>query len=62
MNEVRLLLLNKGLVMEPYITFEQQIKKVLKSLDGGVSLDITFAGNNDNSHGKKPMKGIIKLE
>ena len=37
MNEVRLLLLNKGLVMEPYITFEQQIKKALKSLDGEVT-------------------------
>ena len=60
MNEVRLLLLNKGLVMEPYITFEQQIKKVLKSLDGEVSTDITLAGNNDNTSITELVDSIIK--
>ena len=30
MDEVRLLMLNKGLIMDTYITFEQQIKKILK--------------------------------
>ena len=58
MNEVRLLLLNKGLV--PYITFEQQIKKVLKSLDGEVSTDITLAGNNDNTSITELVDSIIK--
>ena len=34
MNTVRLLLLNKGLVMETYITFKQDIQNFLKSLEG----------------------------
>ena len=46
MDAIRLLVLNKGLVMEPYITFEQQIVKLLKSLDGEVSEDITKTGNS----------------
>lgn len=60
MNEVRLLLLNKGLVMEPYITFEQQIKKALKSLDGEVTSDITMAGNNDSVSITELVDSIIK--
>ena len=46
--------------MEPYITFEQQIKKVLKSLDGEVSTDITLAGNNDNTSITELVDSIIK--
>ena len=46
MDTVRLLLLNKGLVMESYVTFEQQIDKVLASLEGTISDDITKTGNN----------------
>lgn len=34
METVRMLLLNKGLVMESYITFENDIEKYLKSLEG----------------------------
>ena len=36
MNTVRLLLLNKGLIMENYITFRKDIDDYLKSLEGGV--------------------------
>ena len=46
MDTVRLLVLNKGLVMEPYVTFEQQIDKILLSLEGTISDDITKTGNN----------------
>ena len=37
---VRLLLLNKGLVMEKYITFESNIEKILDSLEGVASENI----------------------
>lgn len=37
---VRLILLNKGLVMDKYITFEKNIKSVLNSLEGTDSEDI----------------------
>ena len=46
MDTIRLLLLYKGLVMESYVTFEQQIDKVLASLEGTISDDITKTGNN----------------
>ncbi|MBR3002027.1 MAG: Flp pilus assembly complex ATPase component TadA [Clostridia bacterium] len=36
METVRMLLLNKGLVMESYLTFERDIEKYLKSLEGEV--------------------------
>ncbi len=36
METVRLLLLNKGLVMERYITFESNIEKIIESLEGKV--------------------------
>lgn len=35
METIRLLILNKGLIMEPYITFESDIDKALESFDGG---------------------------
>ena len=38
---VRMLLLNKGLVMEPYITFENEIAKIISSIEGKVNKDIT---------------------
>lgn len=40
MDTVRLLLLNKGLVMESYITFESDIERILESLEGKVTDDI----------------------
>ena len=38
-NTVRLLLLNKGLVMDNYITFESDIDRILKSMEGEVTTD-----------------------
>ncbi len=48
MNSVRMLLLNKGLVMESYITFENDINKMIKSLEGAPmdSLKSVDARNN----------------
>ncbi len=60
MNEVRLLLLNKGLVMETYVTFSQQIKKILKSLDGNISEDITKTGNSSTTTTIELVDSIIK--
>ena len=41
---IRLLLLNKGLIMETYITFEKDIVQILKSLEGKATTDINEAG------------------
>ncbi len=60
MDAIRLLVLNKGLVMEPYITFEQQIVKLLKSFDGEVSEDITRTGNSSNTTTTELVDSIIK--
>lgn len=38
---VKMLLLNKGLVMEQYITFENDIERIIESLEGEKSTDIT---------------------
>lgn len=47
MDTVRLLLLNKGLVMEQYVTFESDIDKYLKSLEGVVTdnIEVEEQGN-----------------
>ncbi len=56
---VRLLLLNKGLVMESYITFETDIDKILKSLEGEVTTNFEAeTGNNDTVTGL--VDSIIK--
>ena len=44
---VRLLLLNKGLVMDSYITFESDIDKILKSLEGTATTNLEATGKND---------------
>ena len=44
---VRLLLLNKGLVMESYITFESDIEKILKSLEGTATTNLEAKSKND---------------
>ena len=41
---IRLLFLNKGLIMETYITFEKDILKILKSLEGKANTDINETG------------------
>ena len=40
MDTIRLLVLNKGLIMEPYITFSKDIDLYLSSLEGGASENI----------------------
>lgn len=45
MDSVRLLLLNKGLVMESYITFESDIDKILKSLEGVATSNLEVSRN-----------------
>ena len=52
---VRLLLLNKGLVMEKYITFESNIEKILDSLEGAASENI-----NTNADISGLVDSIIK--
>lgn len=47
---IRLLLLNKGLVMDKYITFESNIDKILNSLEGVAS---------DNINTKRDITGLV---
>ena len=42
---VRLILLNKGLIMERYITFEKNIRRILETLEGTATDDINFSGD-----------------
>lgn len=49
MNNIKLLLLNKGLVMDPYITFESDIDKILKSMEGEVTNDFNVTSENDDT-------------
>lgn len=59
MNAVRLLLLNKGLVMDSYITFEKDIDRILKSFEGEVTNDFGVSSeNNDTAIGL--VDSIIK--
>ena len=46
---IRLLMLNKGLVIEPYITFENMINKVIDGLGGSAEKDISKIGQDDNT-------------
>ena len=52
---IRLLLLNKGLVMEKYITFETNIERIIESLEGNVSDNI-----NPNADVSGLVDSIIK--
>ncbi|MCI8444768.1 MAG: type II/IV secretion system protein [Clostridia bacterium] len=58
MDMVRLLLLNKGLVMESYITFESDIDRILNSLEGTPANHLTTSGRNDTITGL--VDSIIK--
>ncbi len=53
--KVRLLLLNRGLVMERFITFEENINEILNTLEGNVTEDI-----NTNDDTVKLVDSIIK--
>ena len=54
-DKVRLILLNKGLVMDRYITFEQNVDVILNMLEGNVAEDI-----NTNDDTVKLVDSIIK--
>lgn len=59
LNTIKLLLLNKGLVMESYITFKKDILELLKSMEGEVSQDFNVSmGNSDTIIGL--VDSIIK--
>lgn len=49
MDSVRLLFLNKGLVMDSYITFESEIDKILKSLEGEATTNLSTTAKNENT-------------
>ena len=46
---IRLLMLNKGLVVEPYITFASIIDDLVKKLGGSEERDLGYIGNEDNT-------------
>lgn len=46
---VRLLMLNKGLIIEPYITFATIIDRILESLGGSEERDLEKIGSEDNT-------------
>ena len=48
MENIRMLMLNKELIMEPYITFESDILGILKSLDSVVVSDMSRTRNTDS--------------
>ena len=45
---IRLLMLNKGLIIEPYITFGNILDGILKSLGGTADRDMSRIGQDDN--------------
>ena len=49
MDTIKLLFLNKGLIMESYITFESDIDRILKSMEGTSDEGLTNAGRNDST-------------
>ena len=48
-NDLKLLLLNKGLVMEPYITFESDINKILKSMESRTTSNFEVTSENNDT-------------
>ena len=45
-DSVKLLLLNKGLIMEPYMTFESDIQRILATLDGEQAQNFSKTNSN----------------
>ena len=58
MDTIRLLFLNKGLVMESYITFESDIEKTLKSYEGEATTNLGVSERGDTITGL--VDSIIK--
>lgn len=48
-NEIKMLLLNKGLVMDTYITFESDINKILKTIEGQMTNDFDVSSDNNDT-------------
>lgn len=48
-NAIKLLLLNKGLVMDSYITFENDINRILKSMEGEATTDFDVSSENNDT-------------
>ncbi len=46
---VRMLMLNKGLIIEPYITFSNILNNLMKTLGGAADKDISKIRNGDNT-------------
>ena len=57
-NTIKLLLLNKGLVMESYITFESDIERIIRTLEGKSNIGLEVAEKNDTVTGL--VDSIIK--
>ena len=57
-DSVRMLLLNQGLVMEQYLTFDKEIEEVLKTLEGEISQNIVKS--SDSSSITELIDSIIK--
>lgn len=53
METVRLLFLNKGLVMENYVTFESDIERILQSLEGTATTSL------ENESGNNTITGLV---
>lgn len=58
METVRLLMLNKGLVVEPYITFGNILDEIIKNLGGTATRDLSSFGQDDNT--TEMVDSIIK--
>lgn len=57
-NTIKLLLLNKGLVMESYVTFESDIERIIRALEGKSNIGLEIAEKNDTVTGL--VDSIIK--
>ncbi len=57
-NTIKLLLLNKGLVMESYVTFESDIERIIRTLEGKSNIGLEIAEKNDTVTGL--VDSIIK--
>lgn len=58
MENIRLLLLNRGLIMDSYITFESDIERIIKSMEGNPTENLENSGRNDTVTGL--VDSIIK--
>lgn len=60
MDSLRMLMLNKGLVMEPYITFEEDINKIIKTMKGTPTDGFTTSGREGGDNVTALVDNIIR--